>query len=106
MFCRLLIEDPKSIPTMILHLLNFQSRVAMWFRYWTSPACDAHGLLGNATLQHDLLLDESPAIYNTMNRSLASTMACSVPQGKLDECGGFFKRADMERGLLFAIRAR
>ena len=80
---------------------------------WTSPG-DVHGLLGNAVLEHvDMLVDKGSSIYSTMNMksgidnallSAADPLLQSLM--KLDDRGGFFRQADMEQGLLFAIRAR
>ena len=80
---------------------------------WTSPG-DVHGLLGNAALKHvDMLVDKGSSIHNTMNLKsgvdnallrAADPLLQSIM--RLDDLGGCFKQADMEQGLLFAIRAR
>ena len=80
---------------------------------WTAPG-DVHGLLGNAALEHvDMLVDKGSSIYNTMNMKSGIDNALLRAADpllqsfmKLDDRGGFFKQADMEQGLLFAIRAR
>ena len=80
---------------------------------WTSPG-DVHGLLGNAALEHvDMLVHKGSSIYSTMN--MKSGIDNALPSAtdpllqslmKLDDSGGFFRQADMEQSLLFAIRAR
>ena len=79
---------------------------------WTSPG-DVHGLLGNAALEHvDMLVDKGSAICNTMKMKsgidkalLSATDHLLQSSMKLDDRGGFFRQADMEQGLLFAICA-
>ena len=79
----------------------------------TSPG-DVNSLLGNAALEHvDMLVDKGSSIYNTMNMKsginntlLRAANLLLQSFMKLDDRGGFFKQADMEQGLLFAIRAR
>ena len=80
---------------------------------WTSPG-DVHGLLGNAVLEHvDMLVDKGSSIHNTMkmksgidNALLRAADPLLQRFMKLDDRGSLFKQADMEQGLLFAIRAR
>ena len=80
---------------------------------WTSPG-DVHGLLGNAALEHgDMLVDKGSSIHNTINMKSGVDNALLRAADpllqsfmRLDDRGAFFKQADMEQGLLFAIRAR
>ena len=60
-----------------------------------------------------MLVDKGSSIYNTMilksvidNALLRAADPFLQRFMKLDDRGGFFKQADMEQGLLFAIRAR
>ena len=93
----------------IVRLLVLLDRVACW----TTPG-DVHGLLGNAALEHvDMLVVKGSPIYNTMitksgidNALLSAADPLLQSFMKLDDRGGFFKQADMEHDLLFAIRAR
>ena len=98
---------PKSV---FFHsLFHLMDRVACW----TSPG-DVHGLLGNTALEHvDMPVDKGSSIHNTMNMKSGVDNALLRAADlllrsfmRLDDRGGFFKQADMEQGLLFAIRAR
>ena len=60
-----------------------------------------------------MLVDKGPSIHNTMNMKSGVDNALLRAADlflqsfmRLDDRGGFFKLADMEQGLLFAIRAR
>ena len=95
-----------KIWSLLFHIMD-------WVACWTSPG-DVHGLLGNAALEHvDMLVDKGPSIHNTMhmksgidNALLRAADPLLQSFMKLDERGGFYKQPDMERGLLFANRAR